>query len=57
VTPSGTTPPSGTTGQASSPTPQNRAPIYLLAGVMAVLGVVLMGVALAMVVSARGRAA
>jgi hypothetical protein len=57
VTPSGTSPPSGTSGQASSPTPQNRAPIYLLAGVMAVLGVVLMGVALAMAISARGRAA
>ena len=57
VAPSGTTPPTGTSGQSAPSSPQNHAPIYLLAGVMAVLGVVLMGVALAMVVSARGRAA
>jgi hypothetical protein len=55
VAAAGTTPPSGTSGQPE-PTPQNHDTVYLLAGIMAVLGLVLLGVALAMVVSARGRA-
>jgi hypothetical protein len=57
VAPTGTTPPTGSSNNQSSPAPQDRGAVYLLAGVMAVLGLGLMGAALVMVVSARGRAA
>jgi Peptidase MA superfamily len=39
----------------TSPVPANRTTVYLLAGVMAIAGLILMGAALSMVVSARSR--